>query len=145
MRLLALSRAVAGLSLALLPPPLTAAPAPRPVDLVVRHGTAVTLDKDRRVIDGGAVAIDAGAIVAVGPEAEIAKSWRPRRTLDAHGGIVMPGLVNAHTHAPMVLFRGIADDLRLMDWLQKYIFPAEKRNVTAPFVKAGTRPAAPEM
>src|SRR6185503_7013933 len=64
---------------------------------------------------------------------------------DAGGGIVLPGLVNAHTHAPMVLFRGIADDLKLMDWLQKYIFPAEAKNVTAEFVKAGTRLAALEM
>src|SRR6185503_10267505 len=64
---------------------------------------------------------------------------------DAGGGIVLPGLVNAHTHAPMVLFRGIADDLKLMDWLQKYIFPAEARNVTAAFVKAGTRLSAMEM
>jgi len=65
--------------------------------------------------------------------------------LDAAGGIVMPGLVNAHTHAAMVLFRGVADDLKLMEWLQKYIFPAEKINVTAEFVRAGTRLAALEM
>src|SRR4029079_15909214 len=60
-------------------------------------------------------------------------------------GIVLPGLINAHTHAPMVLFRGIADDLKLMEWLQRYIFPAEKKNVTAEFVRAGTRLAALEM
>ena len=115
------------------------------VDLIVRNGTVVTMDARRRVIADGAVAVDRGAIVAVGSATEVAKSWTARRSLDARGGIVIPGLVNAHSHAPMVLFRGIADDLRLMDWLQKFIFPAEKRNVTAPFVTAGTRLASLEM
>jgi 5-methylthioadenosine/S-adenosylhomocysteine deaminase len=114
-------------------------------DLIVRNGTVVTMDRERRVIADGAVAIDGGAIAAVGPAAEVARAWSARRTLDAAGGIVVPGLVNTHGHAPMVLFRGIADDLRLMDWLHKFIFPAEKRNVTASFVKAGTRLAALEM
>jgi 5-methylthioadenosine/S-adenosylhomocysteine deaminase len=119
--------------------------APRDVDLVVRGGTVVTMDKERRVIAGGAVAISAGRIVAVGAAADVARDYRGKQVLDADGGIVLPGLINAHTHAPMVLFRGIADDLRLMEWLQKYIFPAEARNVTADFVKAGTRLAALEM
>jgi 5-methylthioadenosine/S-adenosylhomocysteine deaminase len=124
----------------------TSVAAPRTVDLVVRNATAiVTMDAERRVLTNGAIAFDQGAIVAVGPEAEIAAAWRARRVLDAHGGIVLPGLVNAHSHAPMVLFRGIADDLKLMDWLQKYVFPAEKRNVTAPFVRTGTLLAALEM
>ena len=59
--------------------------------------------------------------------------------------VVMPGLINTHTHAPMVLFRGLADDLALMDWLQKYIFPAEAKTVSPEFVRAGTRLAALEM
>jgi 5-methylthioadenosine/S-adenosylhomocysteine deaminase len=117
----------------------------RVVDLVVRNGTVVTVDAERRVIERGALAIDGGAIVAVGPQDEVARGYRGRRVLDAGGGIVLPGLVNTHTHAPMVLFRGIADDLKLMDWLQKFIFPAEKKNVTAAFVTAGTRLAALEM
>ena len=135
--------AAAGLLFALLLPPVTAAA--EPADLVVRHATVVTVDGQRRVIADGAVAIQGGRIAAVGPAAEIASRYEGRETLDAGGGIVLPGLVNAHTHAPMVLFRGIADDLKLMDWLQKYIFPAEARNVTAEFVKAGTRLAALEM
>jgi 5-methylthioadenosine/S-adenosylhomocysteine deaminase len=122
-----------------------AAAAADPADLVVRNATVVTVDAQRRVIRDGAVAILGGRIVAVGPAAEIGARYQGRETLDAGGGIVLPGLVNAHTHAPMVLFRGIADDLKLMDWLQKYIFPAEARNVTAEFVKAGTRLAALEM
>jgi 5-methylthioadenosine/S-adenosylhomocysteine deaminase len=119
--------------------------AARTVDLVVQNGTVVTVDAERRVIDDGAVAIDRGAIVAVGLRARVAQAYRGRRVLDAGGGIVLPGLVNTHTHAPMVLFRGIADDLKLMDWLQRFIFPAEKQNVTAAFVTAGTRLAALEM
>jgi 5-methylthioadenosine/S-adenosylhomocysteine deaminase len=115
------------------------------VDLLVRNGTVVTMDATRRVIQGAALAVDRGAILAVGPEPEVAGRYHGREVLDAGGGIVIPGLINAHGHAPMVLFRGIADDLRLMDWLQKYIFPAEAKNVSADFVKAGTRLAALEM
>jgi 5-methylthioadenosine/S-adenosylhomocysteine deaminase len=117
----------------------------QPVDLVVRNGTVVTVDGARRVIPRGAVAVDGGRIAAVGTEAEVDAGFRARQVLDARGGIVMPGLVNAHTHAAMVLFRGVADDLKLMEWLDKYIFPAEKQNVTAEFVRAGTRLAALEM
>jgi len=124
--------------------PLAAASA-EPVDLVVRNATVVTVDAQRRVIPRGAVAIQGGRIVAVGGDAEIEARYHGRDVLDAGAGIVLPGLINAHTHAPMVLFRGIADDLKLMDWLQKYIFPAEAKNVTAEFVKAGTRLAALEM
>jgi len=124
---------------------LVAATAIQPVDLVVRYGTVVTVDPGRRVIAHGAVAVDGGRIAAVGTEAAVDAQFRGQEVLDAAGGIVMPGLVNAHTHAAMVLFRGVADDLKLMEWLQKYIFPAEKINVTAEFVRAGTRLAALEM
>ncbi len=121
------------------------AAAPREVDLVVRNGTVVTIDKDRRVLPAGAVAIAGGRIVAVGAAAEIDAGFHGKEVVDARGGIVIPGLINAHTHAAMVLLRGVADDLKLMDWLQKYIFPAEAKNVSAEFVKAGTRLAALEM
>jgi 5-methylthioadenosine/S-adenosylhomocysteine deaminase len=123
----------------------SAAAPPAAVDLIVQNGTVVTVDGGRRVIADGAVAIRDGRIVAVGARAEVRPGHTARETLDAGGGLVLPGLVNAHTHAAMVLFRGVADDLRLMDWLQKYIFPAEKANVTADFVKAGTLLAALEM
>ncbi len=115
------------------------------IDLLVTHATVVTLDAQRRVIPDGAVAIDGGRIAAVGATAELKNRYRARTSLEAPGTLVIPGLINAHTHAPMVLFRGIADDLGLMDWLQGNIFPAEKANVTAAFVKAGTRLAALEM
>lgn len=119
--------------------------APRPVPLVVRNATVVTMDPQRRVIADGALAVEAGRIVAVGPRAEVEGAFRGAEVLEAGGGLVIPGLVNAHGHAAMVLFRGIADDLKLMEWLERYIFPAEARNVTAPFVKAGTRLAILEM
>jgi 5-methylthioadenosine/S-adenosylhomocysteine deaminase len=122
-----------------------AAATARQADLLVRRGTVVTLDPERRVLGDGAVAVVGGRIVAVGPAAEVEAAWQGREVLDASGGIVLPGLINGHTHAPMVLFRGIADDLKLMDWLQRYIFPAEARNVTPAFVKAGTKLAAAEM
>ena len=118
---------------------------PRTVSLVVTNGFVVTVDGARRVIDRGAVAIDGRDIVAVDTAAAIAARYRGRDTIDAAGGVIMPGLINTHTHAPMVLFRGLADDLALMDWLQRYIFPAEAKTVTADFVRAGTRLAALEM
>ena len=122
------------------------APARRPVSLVVTNGVVVTMDTGSRVLAPGAVAIDGRDIVAVDtpPMRSRAASRRARR-IDAGGQVVMPGLVNTHTHAPMVLFRGLADDLALMDWLQKYIFPAEAKTVSPEFVRAGTRLAALEM
>src|SRR4051794_17932546 len=93
---------------------LTQAPRPRPVSLVVANGTVVTVDGTRRVIARGSVAIDGRDIVAVDTAEAIAASYRGRETIDAAGSVVMPGLINTHTHAPMVLFRGLADDLALM-------------------------------
>jgi 5-methylthioadenosine/S-adenosylhomocysteine deaminase len=115
------------------------------VSLVVTNGTIVTMDPDRRVLANGAFAVDGSAIVAVDTAAAIAKQFRGTQTIDAGGMVVMPGLVNTHTHAPMVLFRGLADDLALAEWLNKYIFPAEGRLVSPEFVRAGTRLAALEM
>src|SRR5262245_57141189 len=118
-------------------------PAPRNVSLIVANGTVVTVEGTRRVLVRGSLARDGGDIVAVDTADAIAAAYRGRDTIDASGSIVMPGLINTHTHAPMVLFRGLADDLALMDWLQKYIFPAEAKTVSPEFVRAGTRVAAP--
>ncbi len=100
---------------------------------------------DRDSTDG-AVAVngtdDRGGRSAARPRA--AATCR-RTTVDARGQVIMPGLINTHTHAPMVLYRGLADDLALMDWLNKYIFPAEKATVSPEFVRVGTRLAALEM
>src|SRR3954466_13631914 len=117
----------------------------RQVSLVVTNGIVVTVDGANRVITPGAVAIDVTDIVAVGTPDTIRAQFRGRDTIDAAGAVIMPGLVNTHTHAPMVLFRGLADDLALMGWLQKYIFPAEAKTVSPEFVRVGTRLAALEM
>jgi 5-methylthioadenosine/S-adenosylhomocysteine deaminase len=122
-----------------------AQPARRPVSLVVTGGIVVTVDGAGRVLSPGAVAIDGRDIVGIDAPDLIAARFDPKESIDATGQVVMPGLVNTHTHAPMVLYRGLADDLALMEWLQKYIFPAEARTVTPAFVRAGTRLAALEM
>jgi 5-methylthioadenosine/S-adenosylhomocysteine deaminase len=115
------------------------------VDVLVRGGTVVTMDGASRVIADGALAIRADRIVAVGPTAAIAAAYQARTTVDATGRIVLPGLVNTHTHVPMTLFRGIADDMELMDWLQNHIWPAENGNVTPEFVTWGARLGAWEL
>ena len=118
---------------------------PRPVELIVTNALVVTMDAAGRVLPRGAIAIDRGGIVAVDAAEAIGKGFEARETIDAGGQIVLPGLINTHTHAPMVLYRGLADDLALMEWLEKYIFPAEARTVSPSFVRAGTRLAALEM
>lgn len=115
------------------------------VSLVVTNGTVVTVDQASRIVTGGAVAVDGTDIVAVDSAEAIAARYAAQETIDAAGGVIMPGLINTHTHAPMVLFRGLADDLALMDWLQQYIFPAEAKVVSPAFVRAGTRLAVLEM
>jgi 5-methylthioadenosine/S-adenosylhomocysteine deaminase len=115
------------------------------VDLIIRGGTIVTMDGAKRVIDDGAVAVRGGRILAIGTSAEIGASYTARETIDAQGRVVIPGLINGHTHIPMTLFRGLADDLDLNEWLTKYIFPAEAKNVTEEFVRVGTRLGLAEM
>ena len=117
----------------------------RQVSLVVTNGTIVTMDAAGQVIANGAVAVDGADIVAVDTMDAIQRQYRGTETVDAGGQVVLPGLINTHTHAPMVLFRGLADDLALMEWLTKYIFPAEAKTVSPEFVRAGTRLAALEM
>ena len=115
------------------------------VDIIIRGGTVVTMDGSSRVIENGAVAVKGERIIAVGSASDIAAKYTAARTINAAGKVVMPGLINTHTHVPMVLFRGIADDLVLMEWLQKYIFPAEAKNVDEQFVRWGTRLGCLEM
>lgn len=116
------------------------------IDLLITGGAVVTMDEAHRVIEPGYVAVRDTRIVAVGPVSEIAsKRFTAKQTIDAQGKVVLPGLINTHTHIPMVLFRGLADDLQLQEWLTKYIFPAEARNVTREFVRTGTRLGLAEM
>jgi 5-methylthioadenosine/S-adenosylhomocysteine deaminase len=117
----------------------------REVDLMMMGGIVLTADPDWNIYDPGAVAVDRGAIVGLGPREEIEKAYRGREQIDANGKLVMPGLLNAHTHAPMTLFRGIADDLPLETWLHEYIWPAEAKWVGPDFVRLGTQLAAAEM
>jgi 5-methylthioadenosine/S-adenosylhomocysteine deaminase len=113
--------------------------------LLVTRGTVVTFDAAGTVLDDGAVLVMGGRIEAIGRAAELEASNPEAERIDARGGIIMPGLVNAHTHAAMTLFRGLADDLDLMEWLEGTIFPAEAAHVDEEFVRIGTRLACLEM
>ena len=105
----------------------------------------MTMDQEKRVILNGAVAIDKSKIIAVGTKSEIWGKFTSKQNINADGKVIIPGLINAHTHVPMTLFRGIADDLDLQKWLTGYIFPAEAKNVDEKFVRAGTRLGLAEM
>jgi 5-methylthioadenosine/S-adenosylhomocysteine deaminase len=115
------------------------------VDLLIGGEFVVTIDDARPVIRDGAVAVKDGRIVAVGTAVEIAAAYQAPLTLPGEQRVLMPGLVNGHTHAAMVLFRGMADDLALSEWLTKFIFPAEGMFVDAEFVRTGTQLACWEM
>src|SRR5215207_5707082 len=117
----------------------------QPVDLLVLGGTIVTMDQTRRVIPDGGIAVLNGRIVAIGSRAEIERDYTSRQRVNASDKVITPGLINGHTHIPMVLFRGLADDLDLQEWLTKYIFPAEAKNVTEEFVRVGARLGLAEM
>lgn len=113
-----------------------------PFDILIKNGIVLTMDPSRRMFWPGYVAVrgkeiaDLGQLKGITPPA--------LRTIDAHGGIVMPGLINCHTHSPMTLFRGLADDLPLLDWLNNYIFPVEKK-MDRDFVRTGAMLACAEM
>ena len=129
----------------LLSAPALLAQAPTPVDAIWSARWVVTMDAQRRVIESGAVAVAGDHIVDVGSRADIDRRYSARQRLDRPDAILAPGLINTHTHAAMSLFRGIADDMNLQDWLTKYIFPAEAKNVDREFVRWGTRLALLEM
>jgi 5-methylthioadenosine/S-adenosylhomocysteine deaminase len=115
------------------------------VDSIWSARYVVTMDAQRRVIENGAIAVTGDHIVAVGTRAQIDKDYQPKQRVDRPDAILAPGLINTHTHAAMSLFRGVADDMKLQDWLEKFIFPAEARNVDREFVRWGTRLGAMEM
>jgi 5-methylthioadenosine/S-adenosylhomocysteine deaminase len=115
------------------------------VDLIISGGTVVTMDATRAIYDDGAVAVKNDTIVAVGQRRNLEAKYLAAQAIDAKGKLVLPGFINGHTHVPMTLFRGLHDDVTLNDWLYKYIFPAEKKNVNEEFVRWGTRLAAAEQ
>jgi 5-methylthioadenosine/S-adenosylhomocysteine deaminase len=119
-------------------------PGPEPVSLIIQGAWVLTMNLEDEVFSPGAVALKDAEIVAVGPPGEIRRRYTPDQVLDYPQGLILPGLINAHTHAAMALFRGLADDLPLEEWLNNYIFPAESR-VNGDFVYWGTRLAVAEM
>ncbi|NCF73707.1 MAG: amidohydrolase family protein [Gammaproteobacteria bacterium] len=115
------------------------------IDLIIMGDYVVSMDDSGSIYEDGAVAIDDGLILAVGPAKEIAAEYSATETLAGENRVVMPGLINGHSHAAMTLLRGVADDLALMDWLNNYIFPAEVQFVDSEFVRIGTELACWEM
>ncbi len=115
------------------------------IDLIIAGDYLVTMDDGGSVIKDGAVAVDEGLIIAIGTADEINAQYKAHGNLPGENRIVMPGLINGHSHAAMTLLRGVADDLALMDWLNNYIFPAEVQFVDAEFVRIGTELACWEM
>lgn len=113
-------------------------------DTLLHAGVLLTQDDDRRVLENAALAIDGGRIVALGYSRDVTAAWQAREILDLSGMLVMPGLVNAHTHAAMAFLRGLADDMPLMDWLQQKIFPVEQ-GLTPDLVRLGSLLGFAEM
>ena len=113
-----------------------------PFDIFIENGTLLTMDAQNSVIKNGALGIKGDTISYIGSGGD--KEFQAKGIIDAKGGLILPGLINGHTHAAMSLFRGLADDLPLMEWLNHYIFPAESR-MDADFVFSGTLLACAEM
>jgi 5-methylthioadenosine/S-adenosylhomocysteine deaminase len=115
------------------------------VDLLISGGTVITMNGDRLILEDGALAVKGDVITAIDFRSVIENKYAAAQTIDARGKLVLPGFINGHTHVPMTLLRGLHDDVSLDDWLRKYIFPAEAKNVTEDFVRWGTRLAAAEQ
>ncbi len=115
------------------------------VDLILKNAAIVTMDEGFRVITHGALAVEGDSLVAVGEESDVLREFNSDETVDCGGNIVIPGLVNAHTHVPMTLLRGLADDRRLDVWLLGYMMPVEREFVSRDFCRLGTQLACAEM
>jgi len=114
-------------------------------DLLLTNASVLTMDADFHLYYPGAVAVQGDSILAVGPQDELKARFAPRQSLDCGGKVVMPGLINAHTHVPMTLLRGLADDLRLDVWLLGFMMPVEREFVSPEFVRLGTQLACLEL
>lgn len=114
-------------------------------DFLLVNALILTMDEEMRQFASGAVAVRGDSIAAVGEEADIRARYTAAQVIDCGGKVLMPGLVNAHTHVPMTLMRGLADDLRLDVWLQGYMWPVEREFVSPDFVRLGTKLACAEM
>ena len=118
---------------------------PQTVDTLFLNAHVLTMDEKMNQYSRGAVAVTGDSIVAVGHEDEIKKEYSAKEIVDCKGKILMPGLINAHTHVPMTLLRGIADDMRLDVWLQGYMWPVERQFASPEFVRLGTSIACAEL
>jgi 5-methylthioadenosine/S-adenosylhomocysteine deaminase len=118
---------------------------PKPADLLFVNALVLTMDEEMHQFEPGAVAVRGDSILAVGSEAEIRLLYSGSQIIDCGGKVLMPGLVNAHTHVPMTLLRGLADDLRLDVWLMGYMMPVEREFVSPEFVRLGTQLACAEL
>ncbi len=114
-------------------------------DTLFVNAIVLTMDEQLNQYEPGAVAVLNAKIVAVGPQEEITAKWDAAETVDCNQRVLMPGLINAHTHVPMTLLRGLADDLRLDVWLMGYCMPVEREFVSPDFVRLGTRLGCAEM
>jgi len=113
-------------------------------DWIFFNATVLTMDENFNIYEPGAVAVSGDSIMAVGDQAKILAAYQSEHTMDCDGKILMPGLINAHTHVPMTLLRGLADDLRLDVWLMGYMMPVEREFVSPEFVRLGTQLACAE-
>lgn len=107
----------------------------REVDLIIKGRYLLTMNNNLEVVEEGAVVVKDGKILAIGKSTAIVQEFVAKEMIDAGNNIVMPGMINLHTHVAMSYFRGLADDLKLDEWLTKYIWPAEAKNVNQKFVK----------
>ena len=115
------------------------------IDLMISGGKALLLDNNNTSIENAGIAIHNSSIIDIGGKEEILQKYTARKTITGENSLIMPGFVNTHTHAAMTCFRGIADDLELMDWLNNYIFPAEAKNVNPQLAYWGSLLACAEM
>lgn len=115
------------------------------IDLLLTNAIVLTMDENLNQYEPGAVAVQDNNIIAVGHDSDMQKTYQGSQTLDCEGKVLMPGLVNAHTHVPMTLLRGLADDLRLDVWLLGYMMPVEREFVSPEFVRLGTQLACVEL
>ncbi len=113
--------------------------------ILLKNAIVLTMDDDYQVFEPGAVAVSGDQITAVGAEGDVLQAFPDAEVIDCGGKVLMPGLINAHTHVPMTLLRGLADDLRLDVWLLGYMMPVEREFVSPDFVQLGTKLACAEM
>ncbi len=115
------------------------------VDTLLTNAIILTMDEEYRIFQHGAIAINADSIIEIGENSELILKFTANEVIDCNGKILMPGLINAHTHVPMTLLRGLSDDLRLDVWLLGYMMPVEREYVNPEFVRLGTKIACSEM